>query len=80
MSPLLLEQLIEALRVLPGVGQKTAQRMAYQLLEREREGGQHLAQVFCTAKDILPHVKRVAHLQIAGSARHQLHQTLCALG
>jgi recombinational DNA repair protein RecR len=34
----LLEQLIEAFRVLPGVGQKTAQRMAYHMLEREREG------------------------------------------
>lgn len=39
----LLEQLIESLKVLPGVGQKTAQRMAYHLLERERGGGKHLA-------------------------------------
>ena len=45
MSISLLEQLIEALRVLPGVGQKTAQRMAYQLLEREREGGKRLAEI-----------------------------------
>jgi Recombinational DNA repair protein (RecF pathway) len=43
MSVPLLEQLIEAFRVLPGVGQKTAQRMAYHVLEREREGGQRLA-------------------------------------
>ena len=35
----LLEQLIEALRCLPGVGHKSAQRMAYHLLERNREGG-----------------------------------------
>ena len=41
-SPLL-EQLIEALRCLPGVGPKTAQRMAFQLLERGREKGKHLA-------------------------------------
>ena len=39
MSASLLEQLIDALRVLPGVGQKSAQRMAYHLLERQREGG-----------------------------------------
>ena len=39
----LLEQLIEALRCLPGVGQKSAQRMAYHLLERNREGGKRLA-------------------------------------
>ena len=35
----LLNQLISALRCLPGVGNKTAQRMAYHLLERDREGG-----------------------------------------
>ncbi len=39
-----LENLIEALRCLPGVGRKSAQRMAYQLLERDRAGGLHLAE------------------------------------
>jgi recombination protein RecR len=39
----LLQQLIEALRCLPGVGAKTAQRMAFHLLERNREGALHLA-------------------------------------
>jgi len=39
----LLEQLIEALRCLPGVGPKSAQRMALHVLERDREGGLHLA-------------------------------------
>jgi len=38
-----LEQLSEALRCLPGVGPKSAQRMALHLLERDREGGLHLA-------------------------------------
>ena len=41
-SPLLAE-LMDALRVLPGVGARTAQRMALQLLERDREGGLRLA-------------------------------------
>lgn len=41
-SPLL-EQLIQALRCLPGVGPKTAQRMAFYLLQRERDKGKHLA-------------------------------------
>ena len=41
----LLDQLIESLRCLPGVGPKTAQRMALHLLEREREGGLKLASV-----------------------------------
>lgn len=41
-SPLLAE-LIEALRCLPGVGGKSAQRMAFHLLERERSRGLKLA-------------------------------------
>jgi recombination protein RecR len=43
-SPLI-RQLMDALRCLPGVGNKTAQRMAYHLLERDRDGGRLLAQV-----------------------------------
>lgn len=39
----LLADLIEALRCLPGVGAKSAQRMAFQLLERNRDGGLKLA-------------------------------------
>jgi recombination protein RecR len=41
-SPLV-DELVESLRCLPGVGQKTAQRMAFQLLERSRSGGIRLA-------------------------------------
>lgn len=47
----LLENLIEALRCLPGVGQKSAQRMAFQLLERGREGGRELARTLAAALD-----------------------------
>lgn len=43
-SPLI-DQLVDALRCLPGVGPKSAQRMAFQLLERNREGGLRLAEV-----------------------------------
>lgn len=42
-SPLI-DQLVEALRCLPGVGPKSAQRMAFHLLERDREGGLKLAE------------------------------------
>ncbi len=41
----LLERLIQAFRCLPGVGPKTAQRMAFFLLQREREKGKHLAEI-----------------------------------
>ena len=49
-SPLI-RQLIDSLRILPGVGQKTAQRMALQLLERDRSGGQRLAQALNAAME-----------------------------
>lgn len=45
--------LIEALRVLPGVGQKTAQRMAFQLLERQREGAAKLQQSLGHALEVV---------------------------
>jgi len=47
----LLQQLIEALRCLPGVGPKSAQRMAFYLLERDRDAGRHLAQVMAQAME-----------------------------
>ena len=40
-SPLL-QQLLQALRCLPGVGARTAQRMAFHLLERDRDGAKAL--------------------------------------
>src|SRR5690606_16418710 len=55
---LLLEQLIEAFRVLPGVGQKTAQRMAYHVLERERDGGRRLAAALADAVERVGHCTR----------------------
>ena len=58
MTASLLEQLIEAFRVLPGVGQKTAQRMAYHVLERERDGGKRLAEVLASAVERIGHCAR----------------------
>ncbi|MBB3103635.1 recombination mediator RecR [Azomonas macrocytogenes] len=49
-SPLI-QQLIDALRILPGVGRKSAQRMALHLLERDRSGGLRLAQALSTAME-----------------------------
>lgn len=54
----LIDQLIEALRVLPGVGPKSAQRMAYHVLEREREGGQRLADALAAAVERVGHCAR----------------------
>jgi len=42
-QPTSLDQFIEALRCLPGVGPKSAQRIAYHLLQRDRDGARQLA-------------------------------------
>lgn len=47
----LLNQLIDALRCLPGVGPKSAQRIAFHLLERNREGGSRLARIMAEAME-----------------------------
>ena len=58
MSVSLLEQMIDALRVLPGVGQKSAQRMAYHLLERQRDGGVRLSTALADAMQRIGHCRR----------------------
>ena len=58
MTSPLLEQLVEAFRVLPGVGQKSAQRMAYHVLERERAGGRRLAEALAAAVEKIGHCAR----------------------
>ncbi|MES9923416.1 MAG: recombination mediator RecR [Candidatus Thiodiazotropha endolucinida] len=57
-SPSLLQQLISALRCLPGVGAKSAQRMAYHLLERDRDGGRELSRVLAQAMESIGHCSR----------------------
>ena len=66
-SPLI-DKLIHALRVLPGVGPKSAQRMALQLLEHNKEGAAHLAEALSQA---------VAAVERCHSCRTLSEQTLC---
>ena len=53
----LVDELIDALRCLPGVGPKSAQRMALHLLERDRPGGERLSAAIAQA------VERVGRCQ-----------------
>ncbi len=53
-----LEALIEALRRLPGVGQKSAQRMAYHLLQHDRDGALRLSQALAAAAQQVRHCER----------------------
>lgn len=53
-----LEVLINALKCLPGIGQKSAQRMALHLIERDPEGARRLADATLNALDKVGHCKR----------------------
>ena len=66
-SPLLRE-LIDALRILPGVGPKSAQRMALTLLERQRPGGLRLARALEQA---------LHHVEHCSICRNLTEQTIC---
>ncbi len=53
-----LARLIDSLRCLPGVGPKSAQRMAFYLLERDRDGGRVLSSALADALNNVGHCKR----------------------
>jgi recombination protein RecR len=57
-KPAALEELVQALRCLPGVGPKSAQRMAYHLLQRDKQGADRLAESLRTALDRIRHCAR----------------------
>jgi len=54
----LLKELVDALRCLPGVGSRTAQRMAFHLLENDRRSGERLADVMGRAMRDIKHCSR----------------------
>ena len=60
-SPLI-EELIDAFRCLPGVGQKSAQRMSLHLLERNRQGGQRLSEVLAGALEKIGNCRQCRNL------------------
>jgi recombination protein RecR len=68
-SPLLTD-LIEALRCLPGVGAKSAQRMAFHVLERDRAGARRLAEKLASAVERIGNCTR---------CRTFSEDTVCAL-
>lgn len=82
-SPLL-EQLIDSLRCLPGVGPKTAQRMALQLLTRGRANAKRLADSLHQAMD---HINHCQHCRVFSEAElceicvstHRDHSLLCVV-
>lgn len=58
MNPSSLEKLVDALRCLPGVGPKSAQRMAFHLLQHDRDGARRLAECVEAALLAVQHCAR----------------------
>lgn len=83
-SPLV-QELIESLKCLPGVGGKTAQRMAFHLLERNRVGGSKLAEQLAKAMENVGHCHQCRNFteeelcQICQSPRRQDSSLLCVV-
>jgi recombination protein RecR len=73
-SPLL-TQLIDALRCMPGVGKKSAQRIAFHLLERDRDGASNLSVALSRAVQGIGHCKRCRML-----SEHELCSICSASG
>ena len=65
-----LERLVEALRVLPGVGPRSAQRMAYHLLQHDRAGAEQLASALTAA---------LASVRRCSKCNNFSEQEVCAL-
>ena len=65
-----LQRLIDALRCLPGIGRKSAQRISYHLLQRDREGARRLAGALLEAMD---------HVSHCGRCRNFSEEPLCAI-
>jgi recombination protein RecR len=53
-----IDALTQALKCLPGVGPKSAQRMTFHLLERNPQGGERLAEALRLALDAVTHCER----------------------
>ena len=83
-SPLL-ENLMEALRALPGVGPKSAQRMAFHLLQRNRTGGVNLAKALHEAMTHIGHCQSCRtfteeeECNIRKNPRRQMSGQLCVV-
>lgn len=71
-TPSSLQELTEALRCLPGVGPKSAQRMAYHLLQRDRDGATRLA------RSLELSLKRIRHCERCNTFTEDVVCALCA--
>ena len=66
----LVTQLIDALRVMPGIGQKSAQRIALHLLQRNRDGAKRLGETL---------IQAVTHIKNCQQCRNLTETPICAI-
>jgi recombination protein RecR len=71
-KPAALEELIQSLRCLPGVGPKSAQRMAYHLVQRDAKGAERLSRALADA------LGRIRHCERCNTFTESLVCSLCA--
>ena len=64
----LLNQLIQAFKILPGIGEKSARRMAFHILEKNREGGKNLARLINDS---------VENIRNCSECRNLTEKTIC---
>ena len=64
----LLNRLIQAFKILPGIGEKSAQRMAFYILEKNREGGKNLAKLINDS---------VENIRNCSECRNLTEETIC---
>ncbi len=63
------DELLDALRCLPGVGKRSAQRMALQLLERDRAGGRRLGQALAQAMELIQRCQSCRNFTVEPSCK-----------
>ncbi|MCP5145368.1 MAG: recombination protein RecR [Gammaproteobacteria bacterium] len=71
-TPSLLQKLTDALRCMPGVGPKSAQRIAYHLLARDRAGASRLGEILQEA------VEKIGHCSVCRTFTEHEVCELCA--
>lgn len=85
LNPSLLQKLIDDLQCLPGVGNKTAQRMAYHLLQRKRNAGLELAKTLEEAMNNIGHCNSCRNYtendkcELCTNVKRQSSATLCVV-
>jgi len=67
MGPEPIEELVTAFARLPGIGRKTAQRLAFYIIKRPRDEAERLSQALLGAKDRIQHCRQCFNFTVKGT-------------